>query len=127
MGTMLMVTALLTEHQYRLCPLHSRPTWKPINSQIIFVSSALQLFIIIIIINGGILSLTDFCHHHYGQNPSMVGFCHGRNALGNHDENDGDDSDVNGDVNGYCPFVGAPEPSLPCAQQTDLKANNSHT
>ena len=45
-----------------------------------------QLFIIIIfIINGGILSLTDSHHHHHGQNPTMVGICHGGNVLGNHD------------------------------------------
>ena len=53
------------------------------------------------------MSLTDSCHDYYGQNPSMVGFCHGRNALGNHDANDGGDSDVNGDVISYCPFAGA--------------------
>ena len=53
----------------------------------------------------------------------MVGFCHGRNALGNHDANDGGDSDVKGDVNGYCPFVGAPGPSLSFAQQTHLEAH----
>ena len=42
-----------------------------------------QLFIIIIfIINGGILSLTDSHHHHHGQNPTMVGICHGGNVLG---------------------------------------------
>ena len=45
----------------------------------------------------------------------MVGFCHGRNAQGNHDVSDGSDSDVKGDVNGYCPFVAAPGPSLSCA------------
>jgi hypothetical protein len=45
-----------------------------------------QLFIIIIfIIHGGILSLTDSHHHHHGQNPTMVGICHGGNVLGNHD------------------------------------------
>ena len=44
----------------------------------------LLLIIIIIIINGGILSLTDSHHHHHGQNPTMVGICHGGNVLGNH-------------------------------------------
>ena len=44
------------------------------------------LLIIIIIINGGILSLTDSHHHHHGQNPTMVGICHGGNVLGNHDD-----------------------------------------
>ena len=48
----------------------------------------IQLLIIIIIINGGILSLTDSHHHHHGQNPTMVGICHGGNVLGNHDEFD---------------------------------------
>ena len=54
-----------------------------------------------------------------------MGFCHGRNAQGNHDANDGgdSDSDVKVDVNGYCPFVGAPGPSLSNAQQTDLEAH----
>ena len=42
----------------------------------------LLLIIIIIIINGGILSLTDSHHHHHGQNPTMVGICHGGNVLG---------------------------------------------
>ena len=45
----------------------------------------LLLIIIIIIINGGILSLTDSHHHHHGQNPTMVGICHGGNVLGNPD------------------------------------------
>ena len=57
------------------------------------------------------------------KNPGMVGLWHGRNALGNHDATDGGDSDVKGDVNGYCPFVAAPGPSLYCAQQTDLEAH----
>ena len=43
----------------------------------------LLIIIIIIIINGGILSLTDSHHHHHGQNPTMVGICHGGNVLGN--------------------------------------------
>ena len=46
----------------------------------------LLIIIIIIIINGGILSLTDSHHHHHGQNPTMVGICHGGNVLGNHDK-----------------------------------------
>ena len=53
----------------------------------------LQLLTIIIIINGGILSLTDSHHHHHGQNPTMVGICHGGNVLGNHDDVDNDDDD----------------------------------
>ena len=55
------------------------------------------LIIIIIIINGGILSLTDSHHHHHGQNPTMVGICHGGNVLGNH-INDGDDDDSDDNV-----------------------------
>ena len=43
----------------------------------------LLIIIIIIIINGGILSLTDSHHYHHGQNPTMVGICHGGNMLGN--------------------------------------------
>ena len=53
----------------------------------------------------------------------MLGLCHGRNAQGNHDANDGGNSDAKGNVNGYCPFVGAPGPSLSCAQQADFEAH----
>ena len=56
----------------------------------------LLLIIIIIIINGGILSLTDSHHHHHGQNPTMVGICHGGNVLGNQNKHGDDDvSDKN--------------------------------
>ena len=48
-----------------------------------FIQELQLLIIIIIIINGGILSLTDSHHHHHGQNPTMVGICHGGNVLGN--------------------------------------------
>ena len=62
-----------------------------------FIQELQLLIIIIIIINGGILSLTDSHHHHRGQNPTMVGICHGGNVLGNHDDddedNDGEDHD----------------------------------
>ena len=57
-----------------------------------------ELQLLIIIINGGILSLTDSHHHHHGQNPTMVGICHGGNVLGNHDVNDDvNDDEVNDD------------------------------
>ena len=51
------------------------------------------LAIIIIIINGGILSPAYSHHIHYWQIPTMVGFCHGGNLLGNHGDGDGDDDD----------------------------------
>ena len=54
-----------------------------------------QLFINIIIINNGILSLTDFHHNHYGRNRPMVELCHGGNAPGNHhDDCDDDDNET---------------------------------
>ena len=40
----------------------------------------------IIFINGGILSLTDSHHNHHGQNPTMVGICHGGNVPVSHDQ-----------------------------------------
>ena len=51
------------------------------------------LAIIIIIINGGILSPAYSHHIHYWQIPTMVGFCHGGNLLGNHDHDDDDNDD----------------------------------
>ena len=50
-----------------------------------FIQELQLLIIIITIINGGILPLTDSHHHHHGQNPTMVGICHGGNVLGNHE------------------------------------------
>ena len=50
------------------------------------------------------MSLTDSHHHHHGQNPTMVGICHGGNVLGNHDDDsedgDNDDDDDNDDNEG---------------------------
>ena len=40
---------------------------------------------LIIIIDGGILSLTDSHHHHCGQIPTMAGICHGGNKSLGHD------------------------------------------
>ena len=52
-----------------------------------------KLKFFIIFINGGILSLTDSHHNHHGQNPTIVGICHGGNVLGNQDDEDGDYED----------------------------------
>ena len=41
---------------------------------------------IIFFMYGGILSLTYSYLYHYWHFPTMVGFCHGGNVLGNHDK-----------------------------------------
>ena len=56
------------------------------NVRLAYVPTPFIHKLLLIIINGGILSLTDSHHHHHGQNPTMVGICHGGNVLGNHDE-----------------------------------------
>ena len=64
------------------------------------------LAIIIIIINGGILSPAYSHHIHYWQIPTMVGFCHGGNLLGNHDHDDHDDYDDHEDQDEiFFPFL----------------------
>ena len=48
---------------------------------------------------GGILSLTYSHLYHYWHFPTMVGFCHGGNVLGNHDDDDDDDVGYDDDDN----------------------------
>ena len=55
---------------------------------------------------GGFLTLANSHLHHYWQYPTMVGFCHGGNMLGNHDDDDDDGDDgVDTDVTFRWPLL----------------------
>ena len=45
----------------------------------------------------GFCHLTDSHHYHQGQNPTMVGICHGGNMPVGHDDGDDDDDDDDDD------------------------------
>ena len=62
----------------KCCVLALRTSWTTYQCQL------LKLKFIMFIMYGGILSLTHSHLYHYWHIPTMVGFCHGGNMLGNH-------------------------------------------
>ena len=75
----------------KCCVLALRTSWTTYQCQL------LKLKFIMFIMYGGILSLTHSHLYHYWHIPTMVGFCHGGNMLGNHDDNDNGNNDGNDD------------------------------
>ena len=75
------------------------------NVRLAYVPTPFIHKLLLIIINGGILSLTDSHHHHHGQNPTMVGICHGGNVPPSHDDDDKDDFEFRTPTTNFSPNI----------------------